>query len=201
LNITLLDRLFLLATALLAAWQVAVGINGLDTVPTISYTIGFGVLLVAALLLIIMGLDVLESPLVVILSTIIPLCLSLGLVWEHLAAFRLPYLVFTILGFLAIIVTRFLPLKNKIPVIVLAIVHGVAGLIIFLLPFFLTMTRQTPPGFILVGLGGAVISLEGVFLSFLKTGTPILSQKTIIKLLPGLLLVSTAAFVAGFSLS
>ncbi len=200
-NSTLLDRLLLLTTALLAAWQVAVGINGLDTVPTLSYTIGFGVLLVAALLLIIMGLDVLESPLVVILSTIIPLCLSLGLVWEHLAAFRLPYLVFTILGFLTIIVTRFLPLKNKIPVIVLAIVHGVAGLIIFLLPFFLSMTCQNPPGFILVGLGGAVISLEGVFLSFLKTGTPILSQKTIIKLLPGLLLVSTAAFVAGFSVS
>jgi hypothetical protein len=201
LNSTLLDRLFLFATALLAAWQVAVGINGLDTVPTLSYTIGFGVLLVAALLLIIMGLDVLESPLVLILSTIIPLCLSLGLVWEHLAAFRLPYLVFTILGFLSIIVTRFLPLKNIIQVIVLAIVHGIAGLIIFLLPIFLSMTRQTPRGFFLVGLGGAVISLEGVFLSFLKTGTPILSQKTIIKLLPGLLFVSTAAFVAGFSVS
>ncbi len=198
-KITILDRIFLFATGLLAAWQVAIGINGMDTIPMIAYTVGFGVLIVAGLLLIILGFDALDSPVVVILSTIIPLSLSLGLVWEHLSAYRTPYLVFTILGFLAIILTRSVPMKNNFPVLLLTVVHGIAGMIIFLLPFILAYTRRTAPGFALVGLGGALISLGGLLLSFLKTGQPILSRRTILKILPGLLFLTTAAFVLGFS--
>jgi len=56
-----------------------------------------------------------------------------------------------------------------------------------------------PAGFALVGLGGAVIGLGGLLLAFLKAGKPILSQKTILTLLPGLLFLMTAAFVCGFS--
>jgi hypothetical protein len=72
-KITILDRILLLLTCLLAAWQVAIGIKSAETLPLITYTIGFGVLLVAGLLLIILGFDVLDSPAVVIISTIIPL--------------------------------------------------------------------------------------------------------------------------------
>ncbi len=68
----MINRLLLLITALLAAYQVAVGLNGTDTLPMIAYSVGFGVLLVASLLLIILGLEVLDSPIVVIVSTIIP---------------------------------------------------------------------------------------------------------------------------------
>ena len=164
----------------------------------IAYTIGFGVLLVAGLLLIILGFDVLDSPIVVILSTVIPLSLSLGLVWEHLAEYRILYLVFAILGFLAIIITRSIPMKNKLPVLVLAVVHGIAGMTIFLLPFFLAFTGRAAPGFALVGLGGALIGLGGLLLSFLKAGKPILSRNTILKILPGLLLVDNCRLCARF---
>ena len=82
-KISPLDRALLLITGILAAYQVAVGIDGFDTIPIIAYTIAFGILLVAGLLLIILGFDVLDSPIVVIVSTIIPLSLSLGLVWQH----------------------------------------------------------------------------------------------------------------------
>jgi hypothetical protein len=198
-KITILDRLLLLATGLLAAWQIAVGIDSLSTLSIVAYTIGFGVLLVAGLLLIILGFDALDSPIVVILSTVIPLSLSLGLVWEHLAAYRTLYLVFTIVGFLAIVITRCVPLKNKLPVIVLVFVHGIAGMTIFLLPFLMAFTGRAAPGFALVGLGGALIGLGGLLLSFLKAGKPILSRKTILKILPGLLLLTTTAFVFGFS--
>jgi hypothetical protein len=201
LKITFLDRLLLLATGLLAAWQVAVGINDMDTLPMVAYTVGFGVLLVAGLLLIILGFEALESPVVVILSTVIPLSLSVGLVWQHLPAFRVVYLVFAILGFLSIIITRASPLKNNPPVIVLTFVHGVAGMIIFLLPFILSFTGRAVPAFCLVGIGGALIGLGGLLLSFQKTGKPILSRNTILKILPGLLFVTTAAFVIGFSVN
>jgi len=200
-KISPLDRILLLLTGLLAAYQVAVGINGLGAVPITAYTIGFGVLLVAGLLLIILGFEVLDSPIVVIVSTIIPLAISLGLVWEHLAAWRTPYLVFTLGGFLAIVLTRSLPLKGKLPTIVLAVIHGVAGMIIFLLPTILAAQGVTRPGFALVGLGGALIGLGGLLLSFLKAGKPILPRTTILRILPALLLLMTAAFVAGFALA
>jgi hypothetical protein len=198
-KISILDRILLLLTGLLAAYQVAIGIEGLSALPTIAYTIAFGVLLVAGLLLIILGFEVLDSPVVVIISTIIPLSLSLGLVWQHLPAWHTPYLVFVILGFLAIVVTRAVRMQSKLPTLVLALVHGIAGMTIFLLPIFLAFQGGVKPPFALVGVGGALIGVGGLLLSFLKAGKPILSRETILKVLPGLLLVMTACFVVGFS--
>jgi hypothetical protein len=200
-KISILNRILLLITCLLAAYQVAVGINGLENVPTIAYTIAFGVLLVAGLLIIILGYDILNSPVVVVVSTVIPLSLSLGLIWEHIGSLRYPYLIFAILGFLAIIVTRTFRMPGGFPTLVLALVHGVAGMIVFLLPSILAAQGITNPGFALVGLGGALIGLGGLLLSFLKTGRPIVSSNIILRILPGILLLMTIAFVTGFALA
>ena len=197
-KMTTLDRILLFLTGLLAAYQIVVGIDRMSTLPIAAYTIGFGVLLVAGLLLIILGFDALDSPVVVIVSTIIPLTLSLGLVWQHLASFRTVYLLFTIVSFLAVILTRSIPMQNSLPVITIAATHGIAGMTIFLLPIILSMQGSTPPLFSLVGVGGALIGIGGLLLSFLKTGRPILSRETILKILPGLLLIMTIFFVTGF---
>jgi hypothetical protein len=198
-TISIVDRILLLLTALLAAYQVAIGLDGFDTFAIICYTIAFGVLLVASLLLIILGFEILDSPLVVIISTIIPLSLSFGLVWEYLVDFRTIYLIFTILSFLAVIITRqFTP--GRPAVIVLAIVHGISGMLIFLLPIILSLQGETSPGFALVGVGGALIGIGGLLLSFLKTGRPILSRDVILSVLPVLLFLMTISFVAGFAL-
>jgi hypothetical protein len=196
---TPVDRLLLLITCLLAAYQVVVGVEGLSTLPTIAYTISFGVLLIACLLLIILGFDVLDSPAVVIAATVIPLSLSLGLVWQYLPAWRNAYLVFSIIGFLAIVATRVIPLQNKLPTIVLACVHGMAGMTIFMLPILLSLQGVVGIAFSLVGLGGALMGVGGLSLSFLKAGKPILSRQTIYKILPGLLLLMTICFVVGFN--
>ena len=193
-----LDRVLLLLTGILAAYQIAVGMDGFSTFPILAYTISFGVLLIAALLLIIWGFDVLDSPMVVIVSTIIPLSLSMGLAWQHLASFRTSYLVFAIVGFLAVSITRSIPVPGKLPIIVLILVHGIAGMTIFLLPILLALQGKTQPAFALVGVGGALIGIGGLLLSFLKAGKPILSRETIFKALPGLLLLMTICFVAGF---
>jgi hypothetical protein len=197
-KMNMLDRVLLLITGLLAAYQIVVGIDQLSTAPIIAYTIAFGVLLVAGLLLIILGFDVLDSPVVVIVSTVIPLALSLGLVWEHLASYRILYLVFTIIGFTAVTFTRMVPMKNKLPTITIAVVHGIAGMTIFLLPIILSIQGVLKPAFSLVGVGGALIGIGGLLLSFLKAGKPILSKDTILKVLPGLLLLMTICFVVGF---
>jgi hypothetical protein len=197
-RMTVLDRIFLLITGLLAAYQIVVGVEGAPQLSIWAYTIGFGVLLLAGLLLIIFGFEVLDSPVVVIVSTILPLSLSLGLVWEFLPAWGPFYLVFVLLGLTAVAVTRF-KFPGKGATITLAFVHGVAGLVIFLLPIILSLNPAIAGGFALVGLGGALIGVGGLLLSFLKSGKPILSQTMILTVLPGLLLLMTAAFVAGFS--
>lgn len=197
-KMTSFDRFLLLLTGVLAGYQVAVGINGLETVPITAYTIGFGVLLVAGLLMIILGFEALDAPIVVIISTIIPLSLSLGLVWEHLAYYRTSYLLFAVIGFLTVSITRSLSINNLMPTIILAVVHGIAGMIIFLLPSFLAANGSMNPVFALVGLGGALMGLGGLLLSFLKAGKPILPRETILTILPGLLLLMTICFVTGF---
>ncbi|MHB0989011.1 MAG: hypothetical protein ACYC3P_10165 [Bellilinea sp.] len=200
-KMSILDRILLLIATLLAAYQIAVGINGLSTVPTIAYSIAFGVILVAGLLLIILGLEVLDSPIVAIVSSLIPLSLATGLVWQHLASYKVPYLVFAIIGLLAIVITRVLPIPNKLPLFALVVVHGIAGLTIFLLPILLVLPGRALPRYLFVSAGGALIGLGGVLLALLKAGKPLLSRESIFRVLPGLLLLMTAAFVVGFTLS
>ena len=199
-KITISDRLLLLLTGLMAAYQIVVGVDNLTTLPMISYTVGFGVLLVAGLLMIILGFEILESPWVVVVATIIPLSLSLGLVWQYLSAWRIPYLVFALAGFMLVAYTR-IARKGKAAIISLAVVHGVAGLTIFILPVVASIVGWAKPGFWLVGLGGALIGVGGLLLSFLRAGKPILSQERIFQVLPGLLLIMTAAFVVGFAMA
>ena len=196
-KMTILDRILLLITGLLAAYLIIVGINGFSTVPIIAFTIAFGILLVAGLLLIILGFSVLESPIVVILSTIIPLSLSLGLVWEYFPAWKIGYLVFALVGLTAVIITR-TSTKGKGAVITLATVHGVAGVLITFVPFILSINGTTSGRFAFVGVGGALIGIGGLLLAFLKTGKPILSKERILSVLPALLLLMTLAYVIGF---
>ena len=192
------DRTLLLLTTLLASYQVSAGIDGFTALPITAYTIAFGVILVAALLIFILGMEVLDMPIVVIVSTIIPLSLSVGLVWQHLASWRTSYLFFALIGFLAVTLTRSIQMQNKLPVVILAVTHGVAGLTIFFLPIILAIQTQVPPLFALVGLGGGLIGIVGLLLSFQKTGLQIVSKENLMKFFPTFLLLTTALFVAGF---
>ncbi|HTX90070.1 MAG TPA: hypothetical protein VMC09_02545 [Anaerolineales bacterium] len=196
-----LDRILLLLTIVLAGYQIAIGVDEMTAIPILAYTIGFGVLVVSGLLMLILGFEALESPIVVIISTIIPLSLSAGLVWEFLAAYRSAYLGFCILGFLAVLLTRISPAKHPAPLAVLATVHGSAGMVIFGLPLFLAATGSVHPGFMLVGVGGALIGFGGLLLLFVRAGSTRMPIGRVYALLPGLLLAMVFAFVAGFALA
>jgi hypothetical protein len=124
--------------------------------------------------------------------------MATGLVWQHAVPFRISYLLFAVIGFAAVIVTRSIRAKNKLPVITLALVHGIAGLTIFLLPIIISMQGKTSLLFSLVGIGGALIGIGGLLLSFLKTGRSFLSRERILGTLPGLLFLMTVCFVTGF---
>jgi len=195
---TVIERILLLITALLASYQVVQGIDGMENMAVACYTIAFGVLIVASLLIIILGFEILDSPLVVIVSSLIPLSLALGLVSQYLRPYLILYGIFIIAGFLGIVITRYIGPKI-LAVSLLALVHGVAGLTIFFLPFILAFNDIVPVGFIWVGIGSMLIGIGGLLLSFLRAGKPILSREIILQVFPGLLLLTTTAFVIGFS--
>ncbi len=197
---SVVDRILLLITGLLAAHQIVI-LDGGNDLATWAYTIAFGVLLVAVVSIILMGFEVLDSPLVAIVSTVIPLSLSLGLVAEFLSDWTTPYLAFVVTGFLVIVATRLTIPEKKLATLALAIVHGIAGVTIFLLPILLAARGTASTGFALVGVGGALIGVGGLSLSFLKTGKPILSQEAILTLLPTILLLMSACFVAGLAMA
>jgi hypothetical protein len=196
-KITVRDRLLLLGTVILSAYLIIASLEGLAPLSIWIFTIGFGILLVACLLLIILGFEGLESQAVVTVSTAIPLCTSLGLISVHFPSLFIPYLIFCIIGFGITGVTRF-TLPGQTSTLVLALVHGVAGLMILYIPFRVVVAGTNPPGYLLVSLGGALIGLGGLLLAFMRAGKPILSQDVLYKLLPGILLLMSAAFVGGF---
>lgn len=199
-KMTSLDRILLLITTVIAGYLVVDGIEPFTALPIFAYTVAFGILVVAGLLLIILGYEVLESRPVVIISTIIPLALSLGLVWQHEPALRVWYLVFTAAGLIAVAATRLMPMPGRLPVVVLAVVHGLAGLVIFGWPLLLVIQGGVKPPFILVGGGGALIGVGGLLLVFQRAGRPILSREIVYKILPWLLMFMAACFAAGFGL-
>ena len=197
---SVLDRIFLLLTGLLAAYQVVAGIDGKPTMVIVAYTVAFGVLLIAGLLILIIGMEILDSSFVAIVATLIPLSLSMGIVAEYFPEWQTTYLLMVVIGFVLVLATRLL-MPGKLATLSLMVVHGISGLLIFGLPIYLSLSGEAALGFILVGVGGGLIGLGGLLLSFLKTGHPILSRNSILAVLPGLLLLMTATFVFGFYLA
>lgn len=161
----------------------------------IYYLLGFGVLLVSGLLLIFLGWEVLSSPYVLTVASLIPLGISLGLMNQFLPGYKKYYAWFALVGLLAIAASSIggLALKK----VAVPVFHGVAGLIIFLLPFF---AKGAKSGFWLVGVGGALIGLGGIALAFLTSGSQLLffSQEFVLLILAPLLLLMTLAFTFGF---
>jgi hypothetical protein len=195
-RITPLERIALLITVAIAAYQIVIGVEGCPNLATWAYTIAFGVLLIAGLLLIINGFEVLNSSLVIIVAALIPLGLSFGMVIEEFPAWRGGYTIFAMLGLLSILLSRYL-LPERAAAITLSLVHGIAGFLIVGLPITLVLQGIKPILYLFVSLGGALIGACGLLLALLKIGKTIVSAEKIFTLLPWILLLMSAAFVLG----
>ena len=169
---TITDRIILLFTGLTAIymlWHFYARYRKEKALHDIYYLLGFGVLLVSGLLLIFLGWDILSSPYVLTVATLIPLGISMGLMNQFRPKYKKVYSWFALVGLLAIALTSITGMDLK--KLAVPIFHGVAGLIIFLLPFFV---KDAKPGFWLVGVGGALIGLGGIALAFLVSGSQLL---------------------------
>ena len=199
---SLFDRLILLLTGLTAIymlWYFYGRYKKVKALYDVYYMLGFGVLLVSGLLLIFFGWDILASPYVLTVATLIPLGISMGLMNQFRPKYKKIYSWFALIGFLAIAVTSIggMALKS----VAVPVFHGVAGLIIFGLPLYKCMVeKNAPKGFGMVGLGGALIGLGGIALAFLVSDSQFLffSADFVYMILAPLLLLMTLAFTFGF---
>lgn len=195
-----IDNLFLLVTGLLAAylcWYFYQRYNLNKALHNLYYLMGFAVLLVSGLLLIFLGLDILASPYVLTVASLIPLGISMGVAEEYYPAWKKAFKWFAVIGFLAIAVTSIGGLET-LKKIAVPLFHGVAGFVIFLGPFF---AKGAPKGFFWVGIGGLLIGLGGIALAFISIGKQLLffSPALVAIILTPLLFLMTGAFALGFS--
>lgn len=198
---TVLDRLILLATGLVAVyliWRFYTRYSKGKGLHDVYYILGFAVLLVSGVLLIFFGWDLLASPYVLTVATLIPLSISMGLMNQYCKQYKKIYAWFALVGLLAIAITSIggMALKS----VAVPLFHGVAGLIIFLLPFFVSSKGKADKQFWWVGIGGALIGAGGIALAFLVAGKQFLffSADFVFAILAPLLLLMTLAFAWGF---
>jgi len=192
------DIIFLLLTGGLAAylcWYFWQRYNLHKALHNIYYLMGFAVLLVSGLLLIFLGLDILASPYVLTVASLIPLGISMGLAEEYFPAWKTYFKWFAAIGFLAIAITSIGGMELKR--IAVPVFHGVAGLVIFLGPF---VAKGAPKGFFWVGIGGVLIGLGGIALAFISVGKQLLffSPEFVMLILTPLLFLMAGAFTLGF---
>ena len=198
-NLFTLDNLFLLLTGLTAIyllWRFYTRWSKSKQLYDVYYIMAFLVLLVSGLLLIFLSLEILKSPYVLTVASLIPLGLSMGIVEEYFPKYKKAFKWFALVGFLAIAISAIfgIDIVKKISV---PLFHGVAGLVIFLGPFF---AKKAPKGFWWVGIGGLLIGLGGIALAFISNGAQLLffSPTFVISILTPLLLTMTLAFTWGF---
>lgn len=194
-----LDNLFLLLTGLIAAyliWRFYTRWSKSKKLYDMYYMMGFLVLLISGLLLIFLGLDILQSPYVLTVASLIPLGISMGIVEEYFPKYKRLFKWFALVGFLAIAISAIAGVEGLKKVAV-PVFHGVAGLVIFLGPF---LVNKAPRGFWWVGIGGVLIGLGGIALAFLSLGSQLLffTQDFVMRILTPLLLLMTLAFTWGF---
>lgn len=194
------DIAFLLLTGLIAAylcWYFYQRYNLNKALHNLYYLMGFAVLLVSGLLLIFLGLDILSSPYVLTVASLIPLGISMGVAEEYYPSWKKSFKWFAVVGFLAIAITS-IGGMDTLKKIAVPLFHGVAGLVIFLGPFF---AKRAPKGFWWVGIGGMLIGLGGIALVFISVGAQLLffSPSFVMLILTPLLFLMAGAFALGFA--
>ena len=200
---TIFDRVILLLTGLTAIyilWHFYLRYKKEKALYDVYYMLGFGVLLVSGLLLIFFGWDILASPYVLTVATLIPLGISMGLMNQFRPKYKKAYSWFALVGLLSIAVTSIFGMSLKS--VAVPVFHGVAGLIIFGLPIYkCTVEKDAVKGFGMVGIGGALIGIGGMALAFMIAGKPlfgVFTEDFILMILAPLLFLMALAFAFGF---
>ena len=199
---TLLDRIVLLATGLVAVYLLYNFYGRYSkkkALYDLYYMLGFAVLFVSGVLLIIRGYEILGTPFVLTVASLIPLGVSLGIANQFYPGWKKLFAWFALIGFLAIAYTTIA--ESDLKRMAVPLFHGVAGFVIFLGPIFAEKNGKAPKGFFWVGIGGALIGIGGMALAFISAGKPLplFSEDFVMTILAPLLFLMVLAFAMGFN--
>jgi hypothetical protein len=208
---TIYDQIILLLTGLIAVYMIWFFIkrqkNPATTGPLNIYGIvAFAVFLVAGLLLIFLGWEILgllgggsqKSLFVAVVAGLIPFSLATGLISKFYPKFEKPYLGLMILGVVLIALTKYAGL-GTLGKIVYPLFHSIAGLTIFFIPILALKSGKAKTAFINVTIGGTLIGLGGIALGFLTVGKQLLffSGEFVLMILAPLLFLTALFFALG----
>ncbi len=199
---TIIDRLFLLLTGLIALYLIWHFWKKQKEQPcgcNVYYIISFLVLLISGLLLIFGGWGLLANNLVAVVASLIPFSLATGLIYRFYKKAGIWYLLLMLLGLILIIIARFAGMESMNKV-VYPLFHAIAGLTIVLVPIIEAAKKTVKGSFVWVAIGGIAISLGGMALAFLKAGKQLLffSQNVVMTILAPLLFLVALFFAIGF---
>ncbi len=200
---TIIDRIFLLLTGLIAAYMVYYFFkknNEKKCSCNLYFILSFLVLLVAGLILIFSGWGALANNFVAVVAGLIPFGLATGLIAKHYKKNEFWYGILMLIGLILIAYTRYAG-AVKLGKIVYPIFHAIAGLTIFFIPIILKMKGKVSSNYLFVTLGGTLIGLGGIALAFLKAGKQLLffSQSFVLMILAPLLFFTALFFMLGFT--
>jgi len=196
LKTSVIDKFCLLFILLIASYEVVKGMGDYDNTAILFFTIGFGVIIIASLLILIFNFEILTNRFVIVAAALIPISFAIAIVRIFYSEYYTYYLIFGIISFFLILITRFTRGKT-LSILSIIIGHGTAGLIIVFLPFILFISGNPKFNLLSISMGGALIGMGGGLLAFLKTGKPILSEKTIFTILLPILFLMTLFFALG----
>ncbi len=195
-KISVLNRIIFLFTGLLAGYKVVSGMQPYSELTTFYYTLAFGTLVLASLLLMLLGFEILDSNGVLIVAVLIPVSLSLGMINQYLPQVHTIYLIVSIIAIATVAFSRFFA-SEKAAVIVLTIVHGLAGIVVVWIPLVLVFSGKQNLLTLLISAGGIIIGAEGLLLASSKMGKTLIATEKIYASFPTILFLASAAFVLG----
>lgn len=190
------NRVILLLVAVLSGVEIVSGIDDCGTIPIAYYTFSYGIFLISALLMLLMGVDIIEHDVAALATSSLPLGFSMGLVAAFMLEYHLAYssLVSILYGGLIIQKIRH---QDKSALLFQILLHGLTGLVLFIVPLVLIIQGTVEMSYLGVSIGTGLIAISGMALAFLKSGKPILTKDQIYTIFPGVLLLAVFAFSAG----
>lgn len=159
------------------------------------WSLAFFVLGLSTALISIQGLGVLSQPIVAPLDSLIPGLLAAGLIMSRKASWGFYFLAYVVIVFGLILALAIEYGALAAPYVML--VHFPSGLIIFLLPIYLVLTKKVAVSGILVGIGGLLIGVGGLALATLSTKYQLLPESLVLNIVAPIFLSMTVLIALG----
>ncbi len=195
-GVGIVDAIFLLLTALVAIYLIY---RFFQYKPTgyLWYSLSFLILIVAGVLILFKGFDVLGVKWVRVVATLIPFSIAIGLMVQYYKNLATWWIIILLIGFILIALNVYEVIGGTVWY---PIFHAFAGLTIFFVPIFAVSQKKAPGALIWVTVGGALIGLGGIALAFLAAGKQFLffSADLVNAILTPLLFLMTLSYTWGF---